>query len=264
METTLSKFSNVVVIRERETEEGLNSTPEPAMSGDAPVLTAKVGKNSAVFPGMMGLYVPEGSVVADLTFGRGAFWKDVRQGAYSILASDTEDRRGKSYRRCRADFTFIMANMQALPYRAESLDVVIMDPPYSQLSTRPQKNDSFSFSGAYNLETNRGGDGVKALYRTGILEAHRVLRPEGLAVVKCQDFVNGGRQNWLHVDLFSWAVEAGFAADDLFVLVQDQRPMMRHDYQLHARKNHSYFWVFRKTNRKSPVARVCRDAGARV
>ncbi len=238
-----------MVLRAHQTDEGQNSSQEPAISDDAPILTAKVGKSCDVFPHIMKLYVREGSIVSDTTFGKGFFWKHIPQGTYSILASDAEDRRGKRYRHGRADFTFAVADLRTLPYRDESVDVVVIDPPYGQLSSKPHKNDAFSFSGAYNLEANRGGDGVKELYRAGMVEAYRVLKPEGISIVKCQDFVNGGRQHWLHINLLSWATETGFSGEDLLVLIQDQHPMMRHNYQVHARKNHSYFWVFRKPNR---------------
>lgn len=34
------------------------------------------------------LYVPPGSVIADVTYGKGAFWKDVDLSTYRFLPSD--------------------------------------------------------------------------------------------------------------------------------------------------------------------------------
>jgi hypothetical protein len=43
----------------------------------------------------------------------------------------------------------------------------------------------------------------------------------------------------------------GFIVEDLFVLLRNNRPgVSRVIRQVHARKNHSYFLVFRKSKRK--------------
>ena len=35
-------------------------------------------------------------------------------------------------------------------------------------------------------------------------------------------------------------------AKDMFVLVQTKYPVIQHKNQKHARKNHSYLWIFKK------------------
>jgi hypothetical protein len=43
----------------------------------------------------------------------------------------------------------------------------------------------------------------------------------------------------------------GFIVEDLFILLRNNRPgVSRVIRQVHARKNHSYFLVFRKSRRK--------------
>src|SRR5436190_14699751 len=56
------------------------------------VFSAYVGTNDEVFPNILKLYVPEGSRVADVTFGQGVFWKKVPKGSYHVRSSDI--RRG--------------------------------------------------------------------------------------------------------------------------------------------------------------------------
>ena len=84
-------------------------------------------------------------------------------------------------------------------------------------------------------------------------QALRVLRPYGVFIVKCQDEVSANLQNLTHVELINEFTEQGFHAKDLFVLVRPNRPSVsRILRQEHARKNHSYFLVFIKTNGQSP------------
>lgn len=78
------------------------------------VFTASVGGNADMFPSILSLYVPPGSTVADVTFGKGVFWKNVPPSLYKLLATDI--RKGVDSRR--------------LPYKDEALGCVVFDPPY--------------------------------------------------------------------------------------------------------------------------------------
>jgi len=52
------------------------------------ILAAHVGNNSELFPQILSLYVPAGSRIADVTYGKGVFWKDVAQRKYELHATD--------------------------------------------------------------------------------------------------------------------------------------------------------------------------------
>ena len=56
------------------------------------VLSAYQAPNEDVFPKILALYVPKGSVVADVTYGKGVFWKNVELGRYRLLPSDITGR----------------------------------------------------------------------------------------------------------------------------------------------------------------------------
>lgn len=86
-----------------------------------------------------------------------------------------------------------------------------------------------------------------ALYFAAGKEAKRVLRDKGVLIVKCQDEVCANRQRLTHVEIINEYERDGFIVEDLFVLVRRGRPgVSRMLKQRHARKNHSYFLVFRK------------------
>jgi hypothetical protein len=51
-------------------------------------VSAHVGGNAEVFSKILRLHVPKGAKIADITWGRGVFWKHVPPGDYDVHASD--------------------------------------------------------------------------------------------------------------------------------------------------------------------------------
>lgn len=193
-------------------------------------LTSVVGKNEDLLPVVMNLYAKEGFKIADVTYGNGNFWKKMDMSVYDFYPSDLRTN-GIDFRN--------------LPYADSSMDMVVLDPPYMHGSSAPIHE---RLDAPYH-NNSRGGWGnwyVLSLYDDGILEAHRVLKSKGILLVKCQDQVESGKNRFDHIEIYNYALELEFLVEDLFILTKVGQPMMRHNYQLHARKNHSYMWVFRK------------------
>lgn len=194
------------------------------------ILTAKQGRNADLFPDILSLYVPLGSKIADVTYGKGNFWTKVDVSQYEMLPSDLSTGTD-----CRK-----------LPYEAESIDVVVFDPPYIY---NPKATIKDSISGSYALNETldlRTNNDVLEFYQVGMTEAVRVLKKNGVLIVKCQDCIESNKSKWNHITIYMQALELGLVADDLFVLVQTGVPASRWKVQHHARKNHSYFWIFKK------------------
>lgn len=208
------------------------------------VLSAYGLGNSEVFPKILELYVAPGSVVADVTFGKGAFWKRVPRGQYQLLATDILDG----------------IDCRALPYQDGEIDCVVIDPPYmhSPGGTAHQSHkpfeDHYRNNGTGNGTASKYHEAVLELYFDAGREAHRVLRDRGVCIVKCQDEVCANRQRFTHVEIIQEYQRLGFIAEDLFVVVRNNRPgVSRTVRQVHARKNHSYFLVFWKHGRTGVV-----------
>ena len=201
------------------------------------VLSAYAAANEEVFPQILNLYVAPGSVVADVTYGKGVFWNKVERGKYDLHPSDLSTGTD-----CRD-----------LPYDDGSIDCVVFDPPYMHSpggaahSGHKPFESYYRNNGSGKQTGSRYHEAVLDLYADGGREAYRVLRERGVLIVKCQDEVCSNRQRFTHVEIMQEYERMGFVAEDLFVVMRNNRPgVSRMVRQVHARKNHSYFLVFWK------------------
>lgn len=201
------------------------------------ILSAHVEGNDVVFPRILSLYVAPGSTVADVTYGKGVFWKRVPEGAYDLLATDLETGTD-----CRD-----------LPYADESIDCLVLDPPYMHSPggtahlAHPAFERHYRNNGSGGQSRRKYHEAVLDLYEEAGAEAYRVLRERGTMIVKCQDEVCANRQRFTHVEIMRAYDDLGFIAEDLFVTMRTNRPGVSCAVrQIHARKNHSYFLVFWK------------------
>lgn len=201
------------------------------------VLSAYTGTNAEIFPAIIGLYVAPKSTIADVTYGKGVFWKNIPTKLFTLFKSDI--KRG--------------VDARALPYASGSIDCVVFDPPYMHTpggtahSTHTPFEKHYRNNTSGNQTASKYHEAVLDLYRDGGKEAYRVLRERGVLIVKCQDEVCANRQRFTHVEIMEMYKEIGYVAEDLFVVIRNNRPgVSRMVRQVHARKNHSYFLVFWK------------------
>jgi DNA methylase len=202
------------------------------------IFSAQQGTNDGIFPSILKLYVPPGSKIADITYGGGVFWRNVPKNHYRLVATDI-----KTGVDCRA-----------LPYESGSLDCVVFDPPYMHTPGGTAHVNHQNYENYYGNNVAANGsdkkyhEAVLDLYFKTAHEAKRVLRPEGIFIVKCMDEVCANQQRLTHVELINEFSNHGFIVEDLFVLLRNNLPgVSRILRQVHARKNHSYFLIFRKS-----------------
>lgn len=206
------------------------------------VLSAYADGNDRVFARVLKLYVAPGSTVADVTYGRGVFWRRVPEKHYDLRATDVQDG----------------IDCRNLPYENGEIDCVVLDPPYMHSpggtahEAHPPMEAHYRNNGTGNLTKSKYHEAVLDLYRAAGREAHRVLRTRGVLIVKCQDEVCSNRQHFTHVEIMQTYEDMGFVAEDLFVVMRNNRPgVSRVVKQVHTRKNHSYFLVFWKRGNSS-------------
>jgi tRNA G10 N-methylase Trm11 len=198
--------------------------------------TARAENNNKFFRDILHLYVREYSAVADLTWGRGKFWEGIDRDKYKLIRLD-------KHTPCdvRADF-------RAVPLADGSQDAVVFDPPYVTrmgFKRRSKENPNGSNQkSAFGLDEGgpKNEREIDALYADGTAESHRILKRGGILILKTMD-----TQRWRHIEL---ANLPGFKLIDLFVVVTKGLPPGKPYSQKHARKNHSYFMVFRKVRKR--------------
>lgn len=188
--------------------------------------------NEEMFRRILDLYGRPGMVIADVTYGKGVFWKLVDSAQFDFRPSDATTG----------------VDARALPYEDESLDMLVFDPPYRYVERRTVDSHTHE---QYQLESLRveerpGIDGVLDLYGDGITEAARVVKHGGFLVVKCQDTSGDGKQTWMHDHVMSYCEASGFTPVDLAVVVTTSPPPTRWKIQRSLKKAHSYFIVARK------------------
>jgi hypothetical protein len=203
------------------------------------ICTSYVGTSDIIFPDILKLYVAPGSKIADVTWGRGVFWKAIPEGRYQLLATDL--KHGVDCRK--------------LPYQDAELDCVVFDPPYMHTPGGTAHVGHQNYEGYYRNNVAQSDkkyhEAVLDLYFTAADEAKRVLRNEGIYIVKCADEVCANQQRLTHVDIINELTARGFIVEDLFILVRNHKPgVSRVIKQAHARKNHSYFIVLRNSKSK--------------
>ena len=185
------------------------------------------------------LYIPQGKIDADVTYSKGVFYKNgnIQEPQYKFdINPQTVDT--------------IQADCRNLPLPDNSINSLMFDPPFlatsgKSLSTQENNNLILRRFGYYRNEKE-----LHKFYQDALNEFNRVLINDGILIVKCQDKISSGKQYLSHVFIINQAIEQGFYPEDIFILLAKSRIVA--DWQIknqkHARKFHSYFIVFRKSN----------------
>ena len=181
------------------------------------------------------LYLKQG-VECDPTYSKGVFYRGagISQPKYKFdLYPQTEDT--------------VQASADNLPLENGVLSNLMFDPPFMAGFTKPKPTGLMGnrFHGFRYIPD------LWKWYDACLVEFYRVLKPKGVLVFKCQDTVSSGKNWFTHVYVMNRAVDAGFYPRDMFVLTAKNRIIgHNHGNQKHARKFHSYFWVFEKAGAK--------------
>ena len=189
------------------------------------------GDQHDIIRNIIKLYTPEG-IECDPTYSKGVFYKGagIEEPNYKFdLFPQTDDT--------------VCSSAEDLPLADESISSLMFDPPFMAGFTKEKPTGLMG-------KRFHGFPYVSHLwkwYDECLVEFHRVLKKGGVLVFKCQDTVSSGKNWFSHVHIMNLAVKAGFYPKDMFVLTAKNRIIgSNHSNQKHARKFHSYFWVFEK------------------
>lgn len=188
------------------------------------------------------LWIHEGDLVVDCTYGLGNFWSVYRPRrlvAHDLITDGV-------------DFC-------QLPEADASADVVVFDPPYipqggRETSTiegpRPGGGPNIrepegGFLQRYGLFTGpRSVRELDELVAAGMKEANRILAPSGRLLVKCMDYINGSRYVQGRHKAVVTAQALGLVQVDEFVHYSGVGPQPPRERQYHSRRAHTFLCVF--------------------
>jgi hypothetical protein len=196
------------------------------------MITTTATSQTEILRRIQTLYLQGAPFDADVTYGGGGFW---REGlARPRYCYDLEPRFPFVE---QADVRQLRVPLELQPNGFQS---VAFDPPFIHA---PGKASIIGQRfGGYPSQR-----ALREMYQEALDGLWEIIVPNGILVFKCQDIVESGKQNWNHCHVWEIALAAGFRAEDLFILT-GRTPIVGHNHhrQQHARKDHAYFWVFRR------------------
>jgi hypothetical protein len=176
----------------------------------------------------------------DCTYSKGSFWKDLPPPKQKSDLFPVND-------------SVISASSEDLPFEDGSMNSIMYDPPFVIAGKTYKDNKEGSSIMAKRFEGYNTYTDLTNNYYNSLKELYRVCAKGGYVVMKCQDTVSGGKNHFSHCLIMNMAIEIGFYPRDLFILNSNVRLNSfgtKWTKQEHARKYHSYFWVFEKVKPK--------------
>ena len=190
----------------------------------------KTSNNGLLIAAAAALHIPNGATVVDMTYGKGGFWTHyqpkhlTKHDLYTVDGVDFRD----------------------LPETDNSISVAVFDPPYMPTSNHTSTRPDFHERYGLDTEKRRTDKDIRDLYTDGIAEAHRILKREGILMVKTQDYVNNGKYQTMRHHVVTTALANGLSQVDEFVHHSGTGPGAW-DVQKTSRRAHSFLCVFRKS-----------------
>lgn len=147
----------------------------------------------------------------------------------------------------------VKGNAENLPFEEQFFNTIMFDPPFlatkgKSLKENENNNIINKRFGVYPTEKE-----LHKFYVNALNEFYRILKKGGILIFKCQDKVSSGKQYFSHNFIINEAEKIGFYPKDLFVLLAKNRIVANWQLknQKNARKFHSYFLVFEKSDKKT-------------
>ncbi len=205
------------------------------MDKDFNIVKSVYTSNFDAIKNIMDLYKIE-QFDLDCTYSKGTFWKDLKGPK---IKSDLEPKNE----------SIMQASSENLPFDDNSMKSIMYDPPFiiAGKTYRDSKEGSTLMTKRFEGYTTYND--LKINYYNSLKELYRICDKGGFVVMKCQDTVTGGKQYFTHAMVMNMAITLGFYPRDLIVLTNKVRINSfgtKWKKQEHARKYHSYFWVFEK------------------
>lgn len=207
----------------------------------APVMAAtRWATNAELIADVARLYIDDQAAVLDPTYERGTWWNVWRPQNLTALHRSVD---GTDFRHLTAaDHTW---------------DVAAYDPPYvcpggRRTSTLDGFHDRYGMAeGGHTDPMFTSPAELQQIINDGLTEMVRVVKPTGLVLVKCQDYISSGRL-WIGTHhTLTHGLALGCELVDRFEMITSPRPQPTANRdgsprrQVHARRNLSTLLVLR-------------------
>ncbi|HVH77199.1 MAG TPA: hypothetical protein VM755_19965 [Stellaceae bacterium] len=213
--------------------------PQLASRRYEPLASVWYGEGDAELIEQLLLFYPhrEPRLILDATVNGRRFW---RGSTRPVVGLDNDSRH-------RPD---ICADNGAMPFRSNSFDVVVYDPPHIPNQGQDRSKDFNTRFGLGARSPKENGYTFSHTYPAFMREARRVLSEDGVLFCKIVDYVHNHRYQWAHIDLIRAGQDAGFTACDCIIKVR-KGPIVDPKWKRahHSRRQHCYWIVFRESPR---------------
>jgi SAM-dependent methyltransferase len=216
----------------------LLDTPESVKAEYQPLASVWEGSDAELLERMLGFYPKSRpQLVLDATVNEGRFWRESQRPliGLDIEAAFHPDVTGDNLR---------------MPFRDESFDVVVFDPPHIPNQGQDRTKDFNTRFGLVTKSSAATGYNFSHLFAPFARQAYRVLKADGVLFCKITDYVHGHRFQWAHIEFIKAALDVGFCPCDCIIKIR-KGPIISPRWKTahHARRHHCYWLIFRKSNK---------------
>ena len=211
---------------------------QPQTKGYDPLPSVWTGEDAELLERLLEFYPRrKPRRILDATVNGGRFW---RGSSRKIVGLDIEQSHRPT----------IVADNTRMPFRDNTFDVVVYDPPHIPNQGRDQQKDFTVRFGLGPRSPKEMGYTFNHTFPPFVQEAYRVLKPEGILLCKIADYVHHHRYQWAHIELINAARETGFMPCDCIVKIR-KGPIIDPKWKKahHTRRQHCYWLVFRKSKK---------------
>jgi SAM-dependent methyltransferase len=203
------------------------------------------GRDPGLLDAMLDFYAPDALVVIDVCCNAKRMWKGTRWAKfvtyYDIDPSVSPDA---------------VCDWGHLPCATGSVDVLVYDPPHLPVAGI-SAHSTVGYAARYGLARSVKADNISGLFADFLVEARRVLRPNGIILAKIKDYVHNHAYQW-NLEAYNAASRtAGRIPCDLVIKrdpVGGNLKSGRWVRQAHARNTHC-LWVVTRNGKCDPGAR---------
>lgn len=181
-----------------------------------------------VMQAVMELHFPDAEIVADLTWGKGAFWSDEVLERWRVLGLDRKARYG----------AVAHADSRAVPLPDQSVDVAVFDPPHQHGRS---KTTTLRHQADFDRMDNQAQ--IHQLIADTAPELRRISR-QG-AVIKLTDMIEAGRFMPTHGLVMAACSPILGWPEDVAILDSGVVRPVKPSRILHLRHAHSYFLIYK-------------------